>query len=82
MLKIGAPEVNALRFFEKRNAFLLSFAPLGIRRFPSVRVPWGSAPAPGLHNTALPPTRTWGLDFEDIAVFSFKLKMCQERKIV
>jgi hypothetical protein len=55
-LKIGASEVNALRFFEKRNAFLLSFAPLGIRRFPSIRVPWGSAPAPGLHIEALPPT--------------------------
>jgi hypothetical protein len=55
-LKIGASEVNALRFFEKRNAFLLSFAPLGIRRFPSIRVPRGSAPAPGLHIEALPPT--------------------------
>jgi len=27
-------------------------------------------------------SQTWALDFENITVFIFKLKMCQERKIM
>jgi len=56
LFKIGASEVNASRIFGKRNAFGCFFAPLGIWGFHSLRVSWGSAPAPGLQNEVLQPT--------------------------